>query len=134
MMNGPLLSLVELIREELPGVEAVFLFGSVASGDDHHASDLDLAVLSNPAPAPLALWELSTLLADQTGRHVDLVDLRSASTVMKFQIVNKGRLLWQNGHAGDLFTSVAQREYWDWEIIRRPIIKRIQETGSVYGR
>ncbi|ASK34839.1 type VII toxin-antitoxin system MntA family adenylyltransferase antitoxin [Alloalcanivorax mobilis] len=133
-MTHTLEKLISLIRRDVAGLRAVFLFGSEADGSADRNSDLDIAVLSDHALDPVALWELSSRLAEVAHRDVDLVDLGGASTVMKFQIVSKGKLLWQADHAGDLFTTAAQREYWDWEIIRRPIIDRIKESGSIYGR
>ncbi|GAA5110826.1 type VII toxin-antitoxin system MntA family adenylyltransferase antitoxin [Alloalcanivorax gelatiniphagus] len=133
-MGHDLDALVDLLRDTVAELRAVFLFGSAADHTDGKDSDLDIALLSNQPLDPLLLWELSSTLADLAGCPVDLVDLRQASTVMKYQVVSKGQVLWQADHAGDLFVSVAQREYWDWEITRRPIMERIRETGSVYGR
>lgn len=134
LMGHDLDALVKLLRDTLTDLRAVFLFGSAADHSDGEDSDLDIALLGDRPLDPLLLWDLSSTLAGKAGRSVDLVDLRQASTVMKYQVVSKGRILWQADHAGDLFVSAAQREYWDWEIIRRPIIERIRETGSVYGR
>lgn len=127
-------TLITRIREALPGTQAIFLFGSEVDGSANIDSDLDIAVLGASPFDRLDIWNLAATLASLLERDVDLIDLTRASSVMKFQIVNKGELLWQRDHAGDVFTSSAQREYWDWEIIRRPIIEQIKESGSVYGR
>ena len=82
----------------------------------------------------MTLWDTASELANRVHRDVDLLDASAANTVMKFQIATKGDILWQKDHAGDFFACAALQEYWDWEITRRPIIERIQETGTVYGR
>ena len=99
-MTHTLEKLISLIRRDVAGLRAVFLFGSEADGSADRNSDLDIAVLSDHALDPVALWELSSRLAEVAHRDVDLVDLGGASTVMKFQIVSKGKLLWQADHAG----------------------------------
>jgi uncharacterized protein YutE (UPF0331/DUF86 family) len=61
-----------------------------------HDSDVDLAIL---APAPLGdeeRWALAQDLAAALGRDVDLVDLLSASTVMRVQVIDSGQLLFES--------------------------------------
>ncbi len=133
-MSEPATTIIAYLQEALPDIEAIFLFGSEANGTADANSDLDIALLSNHPLDAVSLWNASAELANRVDRDVDLLDVSSASTVMKFQIATKGNILWQKNHAGDLFACTAMQEYWDWEITRRPIIERIQETGTVYGR
>lgn len=82
---------VKAIRTALPDVVAVYRFGSTAKGVDRPDSDVDLAVLSSaPLPA-LTRFELQERLASLLRRPVDLVDLKTASTVMAMQVVANGR-------------------------------------------
>ena len=133
-MSEPAETIITYLREALPDIEAVFLFGSESEGTADANSDLDIALLSNHPLDAVTLWDTAAELASRVHRDVDLLDASAASTVMKFQIATKGDILWQKDHAGDLFACAALQEYWDWEITRRPIIERIQETGTVYGR
>jgi predicted nucleotidyltransferase len=57
-------------------------------------SDLDLAVLVAGYAPSLLLFDLSGVLEDIVGCAVDVLDLRAASTVMQYQILQKGRRLW----------------------------------------
>jgi len=79
------------LRKRLPDAMAVYLFGSVASGDAGPESDVDLAVLNDGPLDPVFVWDIACELANVVDAHVDLVDLRTASTVLQHQIVAKGR-------------------------------------------
>jgi len=81
-------SLIEFTRQTIPDLIALYRFGSQAKGSARPESDVDLAVLAHhPIPA-LRLFELAQELAAQLHRNVDLLDLRSASTVMRMQVIS----------------------------------------------
>ena len=73
---------VHLLQAQLPGLLAVYAFGSRVHGVATPQSDLDLAVLVAGYADVHQLWSLSGELADVAGCPVDLLDLRAASTVM----------------------------------------------------
>ena len=127
-------AVTEILCEALPSLQALYLFGSQATGEATAGSDVDLAVL---LPDPLTAeqrWELGNTLADRLGKTVDLIDLRQASTVMQQQVVTKGLRLWQRGYASDDFELTVQSEYWDLAIQRRELMADIRQRGSIYGR
>lgn len=72
-----------LLRIHWPGIEGVWLFGSVAEGRSHGSSDMDLAVAGLPPEALLtAQAELDGLAADafdaaQEAIPIDLVPLEN---------------------------------------------------------
>ncbi|MEO7297090.1 MAG: nucleotidyltransferase domain-containing protein [Verrucomicrobiota bacterium] len=74
---------------------AVYLFGSVAENRDRPVSDIDIAVLLREPISAVQLFELQTELAEALSRDVDLVDLASASTVMRKEVLRTGRLLFE---------------------------------------
>lgn len=84
-----------------PEVQAVYLFGSMATGEEWPDSDADIGLLLPIAEAKkkgaLLLSPCAFELADQLGRDVDLLNLRQVSTVMQHQVVSYGTLL----HVGD---------------------------------
>ena len=69
------------------------MYGSAATGDLRFESDVDVAVLDpNPLDAKRKI-ELIERLATATGRPVDLVDLRTAGTVLLREILTRGRVV-----------------------------------------
>lgn len=81
---------VPLILDRHPGVRAVYLFGSRASGMVHPASDWDFALLGD-AIAQRERIETAVLLSSLLESEVDLVDLSAASTALCFQVIATGR-------------------------------------------
>ncbi|CAM3162706.1 type VII toxin-antitoxin system MntA family adenylyltransferase antitoxin [Pseudomonas floridensis] len=77
------------LKAKLPDVLAVYVFGSQASGHATAQSHLDMAVLIPGTLDPIALWSLSGEVSDIANLPVDWLDLRSASTVMQYQIITK---------------------------------------------
>ena len=86
-----------------PAIELAILFGSIAAGKERNDSDLDLAVL---AAQPMTVIEKMTLiseLAENIGRPVDLVDLRSVGEPLLGQILQHGvRILGSNTQFANL--------------------------------
>ncbi|MEK7763361.1 MAG: nucleotidyltransferase domain-containing protein, partial [Nitrospirota bacterium] len=86
-------TLIEYLSRSVPGLIALYRFGSQAKGTARPNSDVDLAILTrDPIPA-MRRFELAQDLAIQLHRDVDLVDLRSASTVMRMQVISTGTCL-----------------------------------------
>lgn len=134
-MHGMRLDLaVTYIRDAVSELTAVYQFGSMVQGEEHSGSDLDLAV---PAQSPLDnldRWKLQEDLAAEIGRDVDLVDLRSASTVMRAQIFRSGSVL------AELDRTVRQRfemqtcsAYALLNEERAGILNHVQARGRVYN-
>jgi uncharacterized protein len=71
-------TVVEHIRGAVPEVEAIYLFGSRASGKESPGSDFDIAVLAAAPLAPVCRFDLQEALASALHASVDLLDLRAA--------------------------------------------------------
>jgi predicted nucleotidyltransferase len=79
--------LIPLFERE--GVLLAYLFGSLGRGE--RANDVDLAVLVRDGPA----FRLREAIAECLGtERLDLVDLRRAPPVLRFEIVRTGRPLY----------------------------------------
>jgi predicted nucleotidyltransferase len=122
------------LRDRLPGLLAIYLFGSHASGDSNADSDLDLAVLLPGTADPLLIWRLSGELADIADVPVDLVDLRAASTVMQHQIVTKGQRLWARSLEAGLFEAFVLSEKTALDTARAGLLQDIQKEGFIHDR
>lgn len=125
---------VQAIRDAVPGVQAVYLFGSRARGDANAQSDLDVAVLRARPLEPIARWELQERLAGLIHHAVDLVDLRSASTVMRVNVLADSQLLFDDAKfERELFEATALSAYARLQEERGAILEQIQREGHVYA-
>lgn len=127
-------ALIEHIRQAIPGLIALYRFGSQVKGSARPESDVDLAVLArHPIPA-LRRFEIAQELAGQLHRDVDLLDLRTASAVMRMQVISTGECLdAADESARREFEMYAYSDYARLNEERRDILKRISATGLVYG-
>ncbi|CDH44644.1 type VII toxin-antitoxin system MntA family adenylyltransferase antitoxin [Candidatus Contendibacter odensensis] len=131
-MNETLI--VATVQAQWPHLLAVYAFGSRVQGTAGPASDLDLAVLVAGRADPMLLWELSQQLANVLGCDVDLLDLRAVSTVMQYQIITTGKVLWAKDAQAAIFESFILSEKTALDEARAGIIIDIQRKGTVYGR
>ena len=129
--DGPIIA---SIRAALPSSLAIYAFGSRMNGTAHSNSDLDLAVLVAGYADPIRLWELSGELADIAGCPVDLLDMRGASTVMQYQILQNGCRLWGHEPEAGLFECYVLSEKNELDGARAPLLSDIQTQGRIYGR
>jgi predicted nucleotidyltransferase len=97
-------------------IQAVYLFGSLASGRTHSESDLDLAIV----PRTHTLRERKiNILANLIGCvrcHIDLVFLDTDDVVLKYEAVRQNRVIYQTDDfdQGSYYSKVV-REYFDFE-------------------
>ena len=129
--DGPI---VALLRQRVPGLMAVYAFGSQVQGTAGPHSDLDLAVLVAGYAEPLQLWDLAAELADLTRCDVDLLDLRAANTVMQHQILTRGHRLWGIDPDAGLFECFVLSEKQRWDERTAVHREEISREGRVYGR
>jgi predicted nucleotidyltransferase len=126
---------IETLRGALPGVVAIYRFGSTATGQAVRGSDVDIAVLPAVPLEPSIRWDLQERLALALHRPVDLVDLLMASTVMRMQVLESAILLYEHGPAARLrFETAACSGYARLNEERRAILDQVRREGTVYGR
>lgn len=112
-IKGALGRLTSLFERE--GVLLAYLFGSLSRGQA--GQDVDLAVLTRDRPA----FHLREAITDclETER-LDLVDLRRASPVLRFEIIRTGRRLYvADEEALEQFELATLHLYRDTRPLRR---------------
>jgi len=124
---------ISTILATFPNALAIYVFGSRANGTSNSKSDLDLAVLVAGYADPMQLWNLSNNLAEIAGCDVDLLDMRAASTVMQYQILQTGHRLWASQLEADLFECFVLNEKLNFDQARAGLLADIQKRGTVYG-
>ncbi len=128
---------VERIQAAFPDVQAVYLFGSLAAGQERADSDVDLAVLLPPGEpsrkaGSLVMHPLRGELEDLLGRDVDLINLREVDTVFQMQIISaNARLFVADVYAADEFEMLTLSYYGKLNEERREILEEIQRSGWV---
>lgn len=126
--------LIEHIRKSVPSLIALYRFGSQAKGTARPDSDIDLAILARDPIPNIRRFEIAQELAAQLHLDVDLVDLRTASTVMRMQVLSTGTCLdAPDEPAHREFEMYAYSDYARLNEERREIVKGITERGVVYG-
>ncbi len=80
----------EKILMAFPDVLAIYIFGSFGTKYEKKDSDLDVAILPTKGVDTIVLWNLAQEIAIKINKDVDLIDLTSASTVFRHQIISSG--------------------------------------------
>ena len=129
-------SSVERLRQAFKGrewgVAAAYLFGSVARGESRPGSDLDVAVLLEPAPErgtfeSLRL-DLRAELESDLGRKVDLVVLNYAPPDLAHRVLRDAVLIIEPSPSARVrFEVRARNEYWDL----KPYLDEYRRTPGV---
>lgn len=127
-------AILSRLRQTVPGLLAVYQFGSTATGTARADSDLDLAVLAGePLPFEIRL-SLIGELSEIARREVDLVDLRRVLIVLVRQVLEDGRLLYaRDNTAVAHFETTALARYCALNEERREVIEAITARGSVFS-
>ena len=113
-MTDELVRQISTVLEREGNVRFAILFGSVVTHGFSEARDIDLAVSFVHSPSLMELGDLATKLEQSTVKPVDLLDVDEANTLIRWEIVRTGRLVFSrdDGRYHDLMALVP-REYAD---------------------
>jgi predicted nucleotidyltransferase len=125
----------DAILAALPDVVAIYVFGSAATGDFSEGSDLDLAVLGPHPYDGRRLYDVARALESALDVDVDLVDLITAPTLLKFEAIARGRSVYCADRDVALeFEARSLTEYGDYQFRIAPLLEAVRETGRAYSR
>jgi predicted nucleotidyltransferase len=131
MKNNPTdLSVLGGVFARYPEIEAVYLFGSAASGRANAESDIDLAVVPGTDELKSKKLELLGELAGRGFSRVDLLFLDGRDIVLEYEAVRSNRRVYQKPgfDSGSLYSAVVRR-YLDFlpylETQRKALKERI---------
>lgn len=125
---------VDYLRRRFSGLIGIWAFGSRVTGGARPDSDWDLAILVPTYVDPVDRWDAANDLADLLQADVDLVDLRTAGTMLQYQIVSTGERWWRRDAAADLYEAVILAEWVALNEARMSLVRDILREGHVYGR
>lgn len=112
----------------------VILFGSTVTGKLRHDSDIDIAVMCDAAPTTDSLYHTAHKISEVVGRESDLLDLSSLTTVMQFQVVSKGEVLYSNDYTRWAEYRIRiYKEYFLLNEERQVILDDIIKRGYILG-
>jgi predicted nucleotidyltransferase len=124
----------DAVLDALPDVLAVYVYGSFARGEDWPGSDLDVAVLLPPGLLIPDVLGLISDISQRVHRDVDLVDLRRAGDVLRREVLDSGRLLYQADSEQVLaWEASALTRYGHYREEVRGILEDFRRTGVGYG-
>ena len=119
------------ILKALPAVQLAVAFGSVARGEDHLRSDLDLGLRLDPDTRE-ARRDVEIRIGRAARRRVDVVYLDEAPPLLRFEVARGGRVLLERRPAlWTRFKAKAMIDWWDWGPTARKMhavyIQRLRE-------
>jgi uncharacterized protein len=124
----------KLICQKIKDVIVILLFGSYGTDFEKSDSDLDLALLADSKIDALVLWELAQEIAIKLNRDVDLIDLRQASTVFRFQILNSCEVIYcSDPKAFASFENTSISMYLHFQETRKEILSDYGAGGGSDG-
>jgi len=127
-------SIVTILNDRIPDLQAVYVYGSFLMEHFNDGSDLDLAFRAENELDNVERWETQQALAELIMRDTDLLDLNQASIVMQFEVITTGkRLFCSDEDIIATYETLVYSRYLDFNQVRKPIIESIQQRGSVYG-
>lgn len=126
--------IIKTCQTQVTDIIAIYLFGSSGTVYETAESDVDIAVLSL---AKLDMGKRLDLINALIGvlhkDKVDVIDLRTAPVVLKFQVIMTGkRIFCSDLYAGDSFEMYTFSDYVRFNTERREILKAIRQRGSVF--
>ena len=126
--------LVAVLRAGIPGLQAVYRYGSAGTAHARADSDIDLAVLADAQLDFAMLNRLAVELMRLAGKDVDLNDMRRLPVTLRVQIVTGGvRLFAADTYAAEEYDSRVLADYAYLNEARRAILDDVRARGSIYG-
>ena len=126
-------------REE---ILAAYIFGSVAAGKAHKFSDVDVALLLAEGIDRSQAWDFRIEAMDEAEmafkRRADVAILNQAGSVLKFQTIHRGKLIFERNRKARIgFEIQTRNEYFDYAPYLneqyRELVKRVKTKGLGYG-
>lgn len=124
--------IAEFLKDQIPGLIAIYIFGSMADNSATPESDIDIAFLTFQKISAVEKWKNQEELASKLNQDVDLIDLKDATTILRTEVVEKGKLIFSNdSYQVNHFEMITYSMYADLNESRKDILTDYKEK---YGR
>lgn len=122
------------IIKHIPSTLGVWLYGSFSKNEHSNESDIDIAFLAEESPSFEKRMEIIVSSVKLSQRDIDLIDLNTAPTVLKKEIIAYGqRIYCVDTFFCDNFENRVFADYARLNEERAGILIDIQQRGSIYG-
>ena len=126
------IKIIDFIRKKISDVISIYIFGSFAANQETPSSDLDIAYFASKKTNSVKKWEIQEELASLLDIDVDLVDLQEASVILRTEVIEKGKLIFNNDkYKTDYFEMTTYSMYADLNESRVDILN---DYKTKYGR
>ena len=125
--------IIDTLKQEVPELQALYLFGSQSDGTATSKSDVDIAYLTTKPLSSLERWNVSLRLASLLSRDVDLIELSQTNTVFRYEIISTAERIYGGGYEVESFETLAYSFYLRFQEERKPIVDAIMENKSIFG-
>jgi len=124
--------IAEFLKDQIPGLIAIYIFGSMADNSATPESDIDIAFLTFRKISAVEKWKIQEELASKLNQDVDLIDLKNATTILRTEVVEKGKLIFSgDSYQVNHFEMTTYSMYADLNESRQDILTDYNEK---YGR
>lgn len=123
------------IMQEITTIEAIILFGSYARGKQRDISDIDIAIKTKEELCSEKMLEIKNKIEDVIGIDVHLINLNTINEDFKYEILLSGKTLYcQNEYEFEMYKLKMYSNYLLFSEDRKPIIDKIKNGGTLYGK
>ena len=114
MKNNPDIKLLKKVFKNYPEIEAVYLFGSTATGKLHRESDIDLALYPDTPGLRKKKLSILTELARLGFCDVDLVFMDENDIVLQYEAVRQNIVVYQTAgfDRGSTYSKIVRQNIW----------------------
>jgi len=129
------LKLLKNIFKKYPSIQAVYLFGSAASGKMHIESDLDLAVISDDRTIREKKLAILTDLARQGFCNVDMVFPTNDDIVLQYEAIRQNIIVYQRADfdKGATYSKIVRQylDFYPYLTVHRKAYKQRILNGTI---
>jgi uncharacterized protein len=136
MLKTEIDKIIQIVTEQIPSVQAIYLFGSQTTGMDSSNSDVDIAFLTpfEYKADPVLLYQVKMQLEISLRKDVDFIHLNQASTVFQFEITTTATHLYVKNTSLVLqYETLVLSMYQRLQEERKDILDQIISSGKVYS-
>ena len=126
-------NLITEINSKFPNVRGIYQFGSSLDYDLEDCNDVDIAVLLDSKLPELICLEFQNDLSLSTSKKIDLIQLRTVSTVFQHEIFTKGKRIYALSESFcDDYEAINLSLYQKLNEERAEILEEVKSSKKVY--